>query len=205
MSRKVINYALVYVSKPEFINYQILKAFATESIRNNLKLDDHKFISLSMPKVAPSVIEKTDHLKVELKHLSDTIDGANTPKDSPKKACKDEEQTAKKDDKGTELKVKSETEDPVTECTEKSRAISEPVKIYESKSTNKTWRNSSDLECVSLGQDILTNLPESNGADSEIQSFIEKKLWRDTNGKLIFDGTLFFATNIFNLRFNGTK
>lgn len=60
--------------------------------------------------------------------------------------------------------------------------MSEPVKIYESKSANKTWRNSSDLECISLGQDILTNLSDSKDPDSEIQSFIEKKLWKDSNG-----------------------
>lgn len=64
----------------------------------------------------------------------------------------------------------------------KSRVTSEPVKIYESKSANKTWRNSSDLECISLGQDILTNLSDNKDPDSEIQSFIEKKLWKDANG-----------------------
>ncbi|KAF2899421.1 hypothetical protein ILUMI_06754, partial [Ignelater luminosus] len=55
---------------------------------------------------------------------------------------------------------------------------SEPVKIYESKSATKTWRNSSDLECISLGQDLLA-FQEFTDPDTQIQELIEKKLWKD--------------------------
>lgn len=90
VSRKVINYALIYISKPGFINYQILKAFATESTRANLRLDDYKFVSLSTQKLG-QIKAKTEtatvsvNLKVDLKYITDTIDGASTPKDSPKR------------------------------------------------------------------------------------------------------------------------
>lgn len=43
---------------------------------------------------------------------------------------------------------------------------SDPVKIYEPKSSAKTWRDSRDLACVSLGQDPLDMLmspPDSGG------------------------------------------
>lgn len=62
-----------------------------------------------------------------------------------------------------------------------SMAVSEPVKIYQS-SSDKTWRNSSDLECVSLGEDLLA-LQEISDPDSQIQNLIEKKLWKDGSGK----------------------
>lgn len=58
---------------------------------------------------------------------------------------------------------------------------SEPVKIYESKSATKTWRNSSDLECISLGQDLLA-FQEFTDPDTQIQELIEKKLWKDNAG-----------------------
>lgn len=56
--------------------------------------------------------------------------------------------------------------------------VSEPVKIYQSKS-NKTWRNSSDLECISLGQDLL----ELDNIDPDIQlnNFIDNSLWTDND------------------------
>lgn len=43
---------------------------------------------------------------------------------------------------------------------EKEPVVTRPVKIYESTKSEKqeTWRNSGDLECVSLGQDTLSNL-----------------------------------------------
>lgn len=58
--------------------------------------------------------------------------------------------------------------------------MSEPVKIYES-SSHKTWRNSSDLECVSLGEDLLA-LQEITDPDSQIRSLIERKPWKDNSG-----------------------
>lgn len=66
---------------------------------------------------------------------------------------------------------------------------SEPVKIYESKSSTKTWRNSSDLECISLGQDLLA-FQEFNDPDTQIQELIEKKLWKDSAGIAIRSETL---------------
>lgn len=64
--------------------------------------------------------------------------------------------------------------------------VSEPVKIYEPKSANKTWRNSSDLECLSVGEDLLA-FEEFTGADtdSQLQDLIEHRLWKDSAGKLL--------------------
>lgn len=62
------------------------------------------------------------------------------------------------------------------------RVISEPVKIYQS-SSEKTWRNSSDLESVSFGEDLLA-LQETKDPDTQIQSLIEKKLWNDNSDSL---------------------
>lgn len=62
--------------------------------------------------------------------------------------------------------------------------MSLPVKIYESKSANKTWSKSSDLECISLGQDLLV-LDDITTPDIEIEDLIEKKLWKDNSGNLM--------------------
>lgn len=83
VSRKVLNYALVYISKPGFINYRILNALASEQTKKSLQLDDYKFVSLSTRKSETKVEKVT--ADINLKHLSDTIDSANTPKDSPKR------------------------------------------------------------------------------------------------------------------------
>lgn len=61
-----------------------------------------------------------------------------------------------------------------------SHAVSEPVKIHKSQA-NRTWRNSSDLESISLGQDLL--LLELNDPDLQIQDLIDKKPWKDNSGK----------------------
>lgn len=64
--------------------------------------------------------------------------------------------------------------------TDSSHAVSAPVKIHKSQS-NRTWRNSTDLECISLGQDLLA-LEEINDPDLQIQDLIDKKPWKDNTG-----------------------
>lgn len=59
------------------------------------------------------------------------------------------------------------------------------MKIYQS-SSDKTWRNSSDLECVSLGEDLLA-LQEISDPDTQIQTLIEKKPWKDNTDSLDVD------------------
>ncbi|XP_065172984.1 uncharacterized protein [Atheta coriaria] len=61
---------------------------------------------------------------------------------------------------------------PKEEITEETVKVEKPevkdeVKVYESKSSNKTWRHSSDLDCISLGQDILflSNIEEDTKPD----------------------------------------
>lgn len=130
LSRKLINYLLIYVSKPGFINYRFLKALASEEIKTQLELNKYSFVSVGSARN-----------KIEVKT---TAPMTFTPRDSPAKT-----------------KVSPKRETPAK--FESKMVVSQPVKIHEAKIANKTWRDSSDLECVSLGQDLLAD---------------EKKLWQ---------------------------
>lgn len=83
--------------------------------------------------------------KVEVKKVVETF----TPRDSPAKTREDVTPVVRRKKKCEEVQSKM--------------VVSEPVKIHEVKVADKTWRDSSDLECVSLGQDLLAD---------------EKKLWQ---------------------------
>lgn len=156
LSRKLVNYLLVYISKPGFLNYRLLSFVATDEIRCELNLEGHSFVSLNTAGRKP-VINR--HL---VKVAEGKVDGGNTPRDSPQK-------TVQKRSPDLIEFPKRKAADEV----KSSMVVSRPVKIYESKSTSKIWRDSSDLECVSLGQDTLASFSED---------VLDKKLWGEQKG-----------------------
>lgn len=197
LSWKFTNYMLIYISKPGFLNYRILKSIASEEIQKKLKLNDYSFISLSGCRNLEKTIENIETVHFEHKSIIDLIDGANTPKETPKKIPinKTNADTVDEIDGPKKSKYDEKSESFGEEAVEyvKGKAVSEPVKIYESKSSDRTWRNSSDLECISLGQDMLSNLQDGSDPESHIPSFIEKKLWRDATGMLYFICLSFYS------------
>ncbi|KAK4878397.1 hypothetical protein RN001_010903 [Aquatica leii] len=170
LSKRFTTYILAFVSTPGYLNYKMVEACASDDDKARLNLKKYYYISLS----------DVDHTG-NLNQLSPGIkDEYNTPKISPKRTKSDLVFTQLVEDEvdfkkpSPPMKVDSDEVDSV----EKYK-VSEPVKIYESKSSsNKTWRNSSDLECISLGQDLLT-FQEFNDPEVRIQQLIEKKLWKD--------------------------
>lgn len=122
LSHKLINYLLIYISKPGFINYRFLQLIDAK----DLDLNKYAFVSTT-------TVNKNTPLQFKQQEVATTF----TPRDSPAKIQKPKKMIVK----------------------------SEPVKIYEAaKTATTTWRNSSDLDCVSLGQDLLVE---------------EKKLWQE--------------------------
>lgn len=129
LSRKLVNYLLIHVAKPGFLNYRILKLLASETTQRQLDLEKYSFVSTGDVVVVVAAVTK------------ESFEVTDTPKESPFKA--------------------------------KTRmVVSQPVKIHQVKATSKTWCNSSDLECVSLGQDPLVT---ANFSDEN------KKLWNGSN------------------------
>lgn len=155
LSRKLINYLLIYVSKPGFINWRVLNA--NENVRNELDLEKYGFVSVS------GLLSKKVVGKVE-----ETF----TPRDSPSKRLEKRQKIAQHD--LIDAAVKKSDEKAMKKTNQ--LIVSEPVKIHEAKVANKTWRNSSDLECVSLGQDLLAD--EKN------------KLWEGMKKKSIFSARI---------------
>ncbi|KAF5294329.1 hypothetical protein FQR65_LT10782 [Abscondita terminalis] len=150
LSKKFTKYLLGFISTPDYLNYKILEACATEEDKSRLNLKNYYYVSLSD-------VDHTGSLE-QLKEEN------NTPT---------HESTCEKDIVDVVDFKQVEIKD------EEKLNLSVPVKIYESKSSsNKTWRNSSDLECISLGQDLLT-FQEFNDPEVQIQQLIEKKLWKD--------------------------
>lgn len=88
LSRKLTNYLLIYLSKPGFINYRLLKAVASKDHQDKLELNSYSFVSLSGCRELKKPIEKEGGLKIDQKLLADSIDGGNTPKETPKKSTK---------------------------------------------------------------------------------------------------------------------
>ncbi|KAB0791579.1 hypothetical protein PPYR_03379 [Photinus pyralis] len=174
LSRRFTSYVLTFVSTPGYLNYKIVETFASESVRASLQLDRFAFISISDVDHGGSL----DQLRKECLEVKETVverlikEESLTPKVSPKRNVKDVDEA----DCANESQTVSEADACQTGPQPKP---TEPVKIYESKSiSNKTWRNSSDLECISLGQDLLA-FQEFNDPDTQIQQLIEKKLWKD--------------------------
>lgn len=138
LSHKLINYLLNYISKPGFINYRFLKLITQGK---DLNLNKYSFVSVA-----------TQQLQIKNKP---TAVETFTPRDSPARTIKEPALPKPKNN------VITEPDFP------KNIPVSEPVKIYEAKTATKTWRNSSDLECISLGQDLLVE---------------EKKIWQEPSG-----------------------
>lgn len=194
LSKKLTTNILTYVSQPGFINYKIVyncvsiekKQLLDAEGKAYISLSDVNFSSTQTPKPRNKFLLKKDMLKPN----SECPDEASTPKISPKKLLPLKETTVsdevdcaiiaeKIDENVTDTVLK---EDSFVKEEKPTRTVSEPVKIYES-STHNTWRNSSDLDSISLGEDLLA-FDDINDADSQIQSFIEQKLWKDSTGEL---------------------
>ncbi|XP_017781714.1 PREDICTED: uncharacterized protein LOC108566375 isoform X2 [Nicrophorus vespilloides] len=122
MSKKLVNYLLVHMSSPGFINYKILMELSEDVD----KFKKYSFISIS----------DVDH-----------SDLSTTNVILPEEKAEDVEDCLAVENDEAPIK---EPSTPIN-----TRLMSAPVKIHESKSSNKTWRYSSDLDCISLGQDIL--------------------------------------------------
>lgn len=155
-----------YISQPKYINYKLISSLIPDKIEG---LNGYIYIELSNEifQVNRTNVERDDGNKVEFLKKDEVkfqkIEDGSTPKLSPKKNF--EIELSEKDESSVKI------------------IASEPVKIYSS-SSNKTWRNSSDLESISLGEDLLA-LQDLSDPDSQIQNLIEKKLWKDNSGNCL--------------------
>ncbi|KAK5638239.1 hypothetical protein RI129_012534 [Pyrocoelia pectoralis] len=177
LSKRFTAYILTFVSTPGYLNYKMVELCASESVKSRLELNRYYFISLSDVDHSGNLNQlKKDSLEVKETTVDKLIkEESYTPKISPKHNVKTDVQNV---DEIDHVNVKESSPVEVNDASEITKP-SEPVKIYESKSlSNKTWRNSSDLECISLGQDLLA-FQEFNDPDTQIQQLIEKKLWKD--------------------------
>ncbi|KAF5303294.1 hypothetical protein FQA39_LY10033 [Lamprigera yunnana] len=192
LSKKFTTYLLKFISTPGYLNYKIVELCASDVDKSRLKLNKYSFISLSDVDHSGKLTQLQNAQDVKRRDIKSLIrDEYNTPKISPKKSVKsdaifDREDISVTDStKSSKIELNDPNEDNsnfeknMEKIPPESFELSEPVKIYESKSeSNKTWRNSSDLECISLGQDLLA-FQEFQDPDAQIQQLIEKKLWKD--------------------------
>ncbi|KAI4455246.1 sorting nexin [Holotrichia oblita] len=212
LARKLTTYSLIYVSTPQTINYRIAQlCFSKENkakldfgrydavyltdvdlIKLEDKLEDdpmtnvnsvppNKEVTLqngNTPSVTPKKIDSTKHVMADVNIKRDSI--------SVKQITVNESSDKNQENYGRD-EVDTSTNEEVTEVDSAGsyHAVSEPVKIHKSQS-NKTWRNSSDLECISLGQDLLVS-DEFNDPDLQIQDLIDKKPWKDNLDSLEVD------------------
>lgn len=176
LSRKLLLYILNLSSSPDFLNYLIFSSLANENIQ--MKHNLHKCN------------------RIVIKDLSQFIDEA-----------KENESDAKQSElKSNQKEIKPEVDfhranrSALKEMPShrEQHTITKPVKIYEAKksTTTKTWRDSQDLSCVSLGQDpleILQTTPE------QIKHFAKPSttVFDGNNGKLDeFDDSPTNAANL---------
>lgn len=137
LAKKLISHMVHTLSSPGFINFNILIVFDDEKKKVQY-VDKYQAVSIS----------NVDHKEVKNQPIED-IEDIEPPK---------EEETTKVIPKEEISEETVKVEKP---------EVKDEVKVYESKSSNKTWRHSSDLDCISLGQDILflSNIEEDTKPD----------------------------------------
>ncbi|XP_076265572.1 uncharacterized protein LOC143199568 isoform X2 [Rhynchophorus ferrugineus] len=176
LARKFVSYLLNVLSDPEVINYLILITLCSDETKTKFKLNQYGRISLVDFCTANEIKHEVDTSK-ELGDSESAVTKSDTEshkvedevqqKDDAKKTLLDDKstKTTKKEEKaGLDNKVILRTRQSHVEPdsylqVEKSPKRHNPVKIYEPKSTSKTWRDSRDLACISLGHDPLDALP----------------------------------------------
>ncbi|XP_063925497.1 uncharacterized protein LOC135139260 [Zophobas morio] len=146
ISKKVMFYILNLISNPEFLNYYILTACASNNKKLDLKLENYNSVKIVQ------ITEKGDV----------------TPTDMVKSGSK---VSLNKLDTITEpfvIKEVTEVDGSPPTITDYSEIKTDEVKIYEPKSC-KTWYDTLDLTSIPLGQDILDTISLGE-SDKEIDT-----------------------------------
>uniref|UniRef100_A0AAR5QF37 PXA domain-containing protein n=1 Tax=Dendroctonus ponderosae TaxID=77166 RepID=A0AAR5QF37_DENPD len=183
LARKLMYYLLTQLSCPQVLNYLILNSLACGEVKEKLQLEKYGQISIveffdviddnnqeekAKPPVKPSGVasvqpvdldrmKKAEELQREVEEAT-----AQLKKDArPPVEVNPSKPLVVLRQRGLNSVVDGQTP---TERSPSKRG--DVVKIYEPKSSAKTWRDSRDLACVSLGQDPLDMLvipPDSGG------------------------------------------
>ncbi|KAJ8959853.1 hypothetical protein NQ318_011586 [Aromia moschata] len=148
LARKLLAYMLNLTSDPEILNYILLNAIASKDVREKYKLNEYGRIHITQSHDTTNTKEKTtaETIKPEINKESEKKDADEGSKGA------DSLQKEKPNDKKVDT-----AEEPIEQIITEKRVVSDPVKIYESKSRNvRTWNDSKDLTLgISLGQDPL--------------------------------------------------
>ncbi|CAH1122474.1 unnamed protein product [Ceutorhynchus assimilis] len=182
LARKLISYLLTLLSNPEILNYIILNTLASEVVKDKLKLSQYGRISiveffdvidtsankgdkifLTKASTKDDIAIKAEELQHKVEEASKQYKEINGTKTSKEKT----RENINKDGVKLRHRGKSDTVDRKNPP-EKSPKQSDSVKIYEPKSSGKTWRDSRDLACVSLGQDPLDALIDGGKSSSKL-------------------------------------
>ncbi|XP_066248103.1 uncharacterized protein [Euwallacea similis] len=182
LARKIVSYLLNLLSNPEVLNYIILNALITKKEEDRLNLKQYSRISIveffdifdTVKKDEPeeaknlesqkNVKEDEEELLKKTRELEKKVEKASIEHKLTRDTRKNGQNIIKEIPEETVVvrprKQHKMADVDVDGHLEKSPKRSDPVKIYEPKNTikTKTWRDSRDLACVSLGQDPLDML-----------------------------------------------
>ncbi|XP_060529839.1 uncharacterized protein LOC132704092 isoform X4 [Cylas formicarius] len=177
LARKFTSYLLQIFSKPDVLNYLILNSVVSCSERDSLKLNEYGRISII------KYFDVTDSLNHQNLNFEYKDEGHGKQKDiiKPEEVKKEikQDKTPVQLEKNYEIVLRRRK---AVEMLEKQDYLpkesfakkTDPVKIYEPKGSTKTWRDSRDLACVSLGQDPLDALQlQSESAVPQKHRFCE--------------------------------
>ncbi|KAL1495045.1 hypothetical protein ABEB36_010528 [Hypothenemus hampei] len=181
LARKLVCYLLDILSNPEVLNCLILNCLASNEIKNKIQLQNYGRISIEeffdvIDKVNVQkdenvtaneatklenrqLIEKAQELQKKVEAAAENFRAQKEIKIQDEINATDSVILRRREKR---KKSRNNEKNPV----EKSPRTNDPVKIYEPKNAVKTWRDSRDLACVSLGQDPLDALldtPDSGG------------------------------------------
>ncbi|XP_030766630.1 uncharacterized protein LOC115890525 isoform X2 [Sitophilus oryzae] len=183
LARKFICYLVDLCSDPEVLNYLILTNVSSKSVQEKLRLKEYGRISLVQ--FFDTVDSKT--VNIDNMENKDGIDGHDVIGNTEVKPLENETAADVKSEPITEpseskpKEVKEDTSDKIVyrikpkshiqkdtiTTIPRSPKKTDSVKIYEPKSTSKTWRDSRDLACISLGQDPLDALATATDGSSK--------------------------------------
>ncbi|XP_066155757.1 uncharacterized protein [Euwallacea fornicatus] len=196
LARKVVSYLLNLLSNPEVLNYIILNALITKKEKDTLNLKQYSRISIveffntfdttktDEPQEAKSfesqesVKENEEELLKKARELEKKVEKTSIEQKLAKNSGKNGQNIIKEIPEETVVmrhrRRHKMADVDVDGHLEKSPKRSDPVKIYEPKNTvkTKTWRDSRDLACVSLGQDpldMLVEMPDNDGSKSALK------------------------------------
>ncbi|XP_060529837.1 uncharacterized protein LOC132704092 isoform X2 [Cylas formicarius] len=198
LARKFTSYLLQIFSKPDVLNYLILNSVVSCSERDSLKLNEYGRISII------KYFDVTDSLNHQNLNFEYKDEGHGKQKDiiKPEEVKKEikQDKTPVQLEKNYEIVLRRRK---AVEMLEKDYLPKEsfakktdPVKIYEPKGSTKTWRDSRDLACVSLGQDPLDALQlQSESAVPQKHRFCEVGVKAE---EVRSDSAATAATTLFN-------